>query len=418
MARRAEQINPLMLRWARQEAALSLEDAAQKLVLAPSAHKTGADKLRALEAGESKPTHQQLIKIARLYHRPLTTFYREHPPQKSDRGEDFRTLQGHVPARDAALLDALLRDVRARQNLVRALIEEDEDRHPLALVGSLGSMPMDVQAAVQKTRVHLGVDQDNWTQAFGSPHALFTDFRRRVEALGVFVLLIGNLGSHHSNLSANLFRGFAIADPLAPFIVINDQDAKAAWVFTLAHELAHVFVGKTGLSAFPTSNAPQTSKAQIEQFCNDVAGELLLPSALFATTLSIEGPEQAREIVDATARRHNLSEQMVAYRFLRIGLVNTHIYAELQAGYVARWQRLKRLQRDQANQTDGGPNYYAVRKHRLGDALVGLVGQTLRSNQLTHTTAAKMLGVKPTSVDPLLRRAEGVNWPSFSASGT
>jgi Zn-dependent peptidase ImmA (M78 family) len=88
----------------------------------------------------------------------------------------------------------------------------------------------------------------------------------------VFVLLLGNLGSHHTNIDAEVFRGFAVADPLAPFIVINDQDARPAWSFTALHELAHLWLGATGVSG-------QSLEAQIERYCNDVAGEILLPTA-------------------------------------------------------------------------------------------------------------------------------------------
>ena len=82
----------------------------------------------------------------------------------------------------------------------------------------------------------------------------------------MFVLLAENLGSHHSAIPVSAFRGFAIADPIAPFIVINDGDAKAAWSFTLLHELAHLWLGATGVSG----GVPEM---QIERFCCDVAGE-------------------------------------------------------------------------------------------------------------------------------------------------
>src|SRR5260221_12153582 len=81
-----------------------------------------------------------------------------------------------------------------------------------------------------------------------SPELAFTLLRARAEAAGVFVLLIGNLGSHHTAIDAEAFRGFALADTIAPFIVINDQDHRSAWSFTLIHELAHLWLGTTGVS--------------------------------------------------------------------------------------------------------------------------------------------------------------------------
>ena len=86
------------------------------------------------------------------------------------------------------------------------------------------------------------------------------------------MLLLGNLGSYHTNIPLEIFRGFAVADALAPMIVINDQDAKTAWGFTALHELAHLWLGSTGVSGGDPA-------VQIEQYCNDVAGEILLPAA-------------------------------------------------------------------------------------------------------------------------------------------
>ena len=117
MAIRAQNINPSILTWARETAGLSVDEAADRLGLSSSEKATGAEKLEAFETGEAKPTRNQLLKLASVYRRPLTTFYRNAPPRKADRGEDFRTLAGTVPPQDNALLDALLRDVRARQDL-------------------------------------------------------------------------------------------------------------------------------------------------------------------------------------------------------------------------------------------------------------------------------------------------------------
>src|SRR5690606_25240576 len=98
----------------------------------------------------------------------------------------------------------------------------------------------------------------------------FAYLREQAERAGVYVLLIGNLGSHHTSLDVEMFRGFALADEVAPFIVINDQDSEKAWAFTLLHELCHICLGQTVVSGTSAANA-------VEQFCNDVAGRFFLP---------------------------------------------------------------------------------------------------------------------------------------------
>jgi hypothetical protein len=120
-----------------------------------------------------------------------------------------------------------------------------------------------VGAVLSSIRQTIGVDLTAF-RAQGSPEAAFALLRSKVETAGVFVLLIGNLGTHTA-IDVAAFRGFALADNIAPFIVINDQDAKSAWSFTLLHELAHLWIGETGVSGEPpkalSSGSAMTSRA-------------------------------------------------------------------------------------------------------------------------------------------------------------
>lgn len=407
---RAENINPSILTWARETAGLSVDEAAERLGLASNSRGTAVEKLEAIERGDVRPTRNQLLKIATVYRRPLTVFYRVEPPAKGDRGEDFRTLAGSVSREESARLDALLRDIRARQDMVRSILQDDDDVRRLAFVGSM-SINQSVFEASRRIRQVLGIgeEQEFWRN-YGSSDELFAALRARVEKIGVFVLLIGNLGSHHTNISERVFRGFAIADEIAPFIVINDQDATTARSFTLIHELTHIFVGSTGVSGSPSMVEPRTALARVERFCNDVAGEFLLPQASLPAMRLLENFNQAAEVIRDIAESRNVSEAMVAYRFWRTGRIDDAIYRELTAVYVARWRAIRERRRERAREEEGsGPSYYVVRKHRLGNALVNLVGRTLRANELTHTKAAKLLGIKPSSVEPLLKGVEAVS---------
>lgn len=405
---RAENINPAILTWARETAGLSLDEAAERIGLSTSQQTSASEKLEALERGDKKPTRTQLIRMASIYRRPLTAFYMSDRPRPGDRGEDFRTLAGPVSKQEAALLDALLRDIRARQDMVRSILEDEDDVRRLDFVGSL-AVDNRITDVAEHIRGALGIKDPEAFRRYNSPNALFEDLRARTETLGVFVLLIGNLGSHHTNISERVFRGFAIADEIAPFIVINDQDARTARSFTLIHELVHIFVGSSGVSAAPATGQAETPIARVERFCNDVAGEVLLPTAGLPEVGPIVNTEDAADIIGEVAENQNVSAPMVAYRFWRTGRISEEIYRELYALYSARWQAQRQRNRELAREEeDGGPSYYVVRRHRLGRALISLVGRTLRANELTHTKAAKMLGVSPSSVEPLLKDVKSV----------
>ena len=400
MIPRAENINPSILKWARETAGMSLEDAAVRLGFTSSARRVSAARLEALERGESKPTRNQLLKIAATYRRPLTAFYRATPPVPGNRGEDFRSIGG-VSDKSEPLLDALLRDTRARQDMVRSLLEDDEDVESLSFVGSL-PITEPIEDAARTIRIALRVDENRHARASSAEQ--FATLRERVEALGVFVLLAGNLGSHHTNLDERVFRGFAVADQIAPFIVINDQDATAAQSFTLIHELIHVYAGSTGVSAAPTEVPPRTHPARVERFCNDVASEVLLPHGSLPRLRQGHTVDAAADQISEVAVGRNVSEAMVAYRYWRTGALNAEVYRRLAAAYAARWQTARARRRELRQAAAGsGPSFYTVRKHRLGQPLINLVERSLRSNELTHTKAALILGVKPSSVEPLLR---------------
>ena len=399
---RAENINPSMLVWARRAAGLSEERAARSVGLSPSSRRTAVDKLVAIESGATRPTRNQLVRFADAYHRPLTVFYLTSPPMPGRRGEDFRTMSGPRPSpQDAALLDALLRAVRVRQSMVKAVLEEDEDVPRPDFARKL-SLDDTVRDAVAKLRQALGLSSDDGIRFRGRNDA-FELLRNRIEDMGAFVLLLGDLGSYHTAISERVFRGFALADPIAPFIVVNPRDAIAARSFTLLHELAHICLGATGLSGDPPSASPGRTQDRIEFFCNDVASEFLLPSEAISSPFRLGSFDAAQERISELAEDWQVSGAMVAYRLWRTNQIETDIYRRLHASYARRWQDERERNRDNMREAAGGPSYYVVRQHRLGKALLSLVKRLLQSEEITHTKAAKILGVRPGNVEPLLR---------------
>lgn len=390
-------VNPEILIWARETAGFTLEDAVERLGVKDARGVAAVDRLRALEAGDEILSRPMLLKMSKQYRRPLVAFYLSAPPRRGDRGEDYRNLpEQHTDAE--ALVDALVRDIRARQAMVRAILEDDEEAEPLPFIGS-ASMKDGVAPVLQAIRRTLGLDLAEF-RAQASPEGAFALLRGKVEAAGIFVLLAGNLGSHHTALSVEVFRGFALSDDLAPFIVINDQDARSAWSFTLLHELVHLWLGTTGVSG-------NYAEARIEQFCNDVASAFLLPAnelALIGVDQRTDLPTATRLINDfATARL--LSRSMVAYRLRGANMISADTWRLLRSTFRRLWQESRAAQRQQARDREGGPNYYVVRRHRLGSALLKFVARSVSGGALTPTKASKVLGVKPRSVEPLLSGA-------------
>ena len=388
-------VNPEILAWARETAGLGPEDAAKKLGIRDAHGVAAIDRLAALERGEAFPSRPMLAKMAKQYRRPLLTFYLSAPPRKGERGRDFRTLPAGESDVAEALLDALIRDVRARQSMVRALLEDEEEAEPLSFVGS-ASMADGTAAVLASIRNTLPITLDAFRLAH-SPEDAFAKLRASAEAAGNFVLLIGNLGSHHTAIDPQTFRGFALADKVAPFAVINDQDAPSAWSFTLLHELAHIWLGETGVSGSFAGRA-------IERFCNQVASEFLLPEEELRELAvhDVADLEMLQARISNFAGVRHLSSSMVAYKLYQAGRIEHDAWSRLSAFFRKKWLQSRAERRARARESEGGPSYYVVRRHRVGAALLSLVRRAMADGALAPSKAAKILGVKASNVQAMV----------------
>lgn len=388
-------VNPKILQWARETAGLSVEEAARQIQLNKARGIEPADRLARLEKGDDAPTRPLLVRMSKKYRRPLLVFYMQQPPPAGQRGEDFRRLPAAYTGDEEPLVDALLRDVRARQSIVRAVVADEEEGRQLDFIGAV-SIAAGAQQVADTLQQRLNFERAAF-RAQDNYNAAFAYLRGRAEQLGVFVLLIGDLGSHHTALDTAVFRGFALADKVAPFVVVNDHDAKAAWSFTLLHELTHLWLGQTGISG-------EAGDSQAEQFCNDVAGRILLPAAELADLQVAQNTDvatAAQRISEFAAARF-VSRPMVAYNAHRAGRITDATYSALTVHFRQEWFAFRERERQRAKENEGGPNYFVVKRHRVGRALLALVARALSTGAISSTRAARVLGVKAHNVYRLL----------------
>ena len=377
------EINPEILKWARETARLRLEEAAKKLSLKEA-------RLEELEAGKRQPTHPQLVKMSQQYHRPLLTFYISNPPQKADQGQDFRTLPEGQTGKDEALVDAIVRNIQTRQSIVKSLLEEEDEAEELSFIKSATVDEHHKDVADKITRK---IEFDLKRYQNKSLEDAVTYLRARAETAHVFVLMIDNLGNYHTKVPVKSFRGFALADHIAPFIAVNVNDSKAAQAFTILHELTHLWLGQTGISG------PPSSKIDIEKFCNDVASEILLPRDEFTPFMrqfKVHGLKTDVEYIKEFANERNVSSTMLAYRLHRAGLYDYDYYLKLTSEF---WRVFSDKK---APKSQGFSPYPIVRRHRAGPALVSLVSRMLRGGAITTTKAGLVLGVSGKNVQSVI----------------
>lgn len=390
-------INPEILIWARMTAGLGVDAAANRLSLKTSGVSTASEKLLKYENGVKQPSPVFLSKMAKLYRRPLLTFYLPQPPLKDKGIEDFRTLPSNYTMDNEGLVSALVRDVKARQSIVRSvLVDEDED-DSVELVGSCDhtSSPEGIAEII---KANLNFDLQVFREK-RSPDEAFKYLRLQVEAVGIYVLMIGNLGSHHSNIPVSTFRGFVLSDHVAPFVVINNLDAKAAWSFTLLHELAHLCLGETGISG-------GYSDRSVEQLCNDVASLILLSEEeVEELGSSLLDKDDACNKIEVFANERNISKALVAYRLYLSSYYTKEIWQEINDFFEEKWQMYKaEIKRKNQNQ-GGGPNPYILKKYNLG-ALVSLMERMSATGAITATKAGAVLGTKALKLHKLFNAGQ------------
>ncbi len=256
-------VRPAVLRWARERSGRELDDIARRVPGLP-----------AWERGHEQPTLKQLEAFAKATHVPLGYLFLPEPPQERMPISDFRTIQGKVRRQSPELLDTI-HAMQRRQAWLREERMECEAQ-PFDFVGN-ARLTDDPDAVGQEMRRMIGIDT-GWAAKFRTWMEAVSGLRRTIERAGVLAVISGVVGNNaHRKLNVEEFRGFSLCDGHAPLIFVNGADAKSAQMFTLAHELAHIWLGPVGegLSGFDDLFPGGT---EVETFCDRAAAEFLLPA--------------------------------------------------------------------------------------------------------------------------------------------
>ena len=358
-------VRPELLRWARERAGFSLEGLARRFPQLP-----------AWEQGELHPTLKQVEKLAKATYAPVGYLFLEAPPVEAVPIPDFRApaaVRVNRPSPD--LLDTIY-ICQQRQEWYRDFARsEGEDR--LMFVGSAG-LTSDVRETAAVMRASLGFSIEErrqiptWTDALRR-------FIEQADLLGVLVMISGVVGSNNRRrLNPGEFRGFALSDDLAPLVFINGADTKAAQMFTLAHELAHVWLGQSALSDVDPEVVPSN---RAEMWCNQVAAEFLVP----VDDLRREFRQQANleEETGRLARCFKVSTLVILRRLHEAGLMSSD---RMWQAYEAELARLRAIPRS------SGGDFYLTQAMRVSKRFARALVISTLEGQTLHRDAFRLLG--------------------------
>lgn len=375
------QIKPELLSWARERSGHTIEYLLSRF-----------PKLDKWETNKGNPTLKQLEKFAKATYTPIGYFFLPQPPDERIPIPDFRTISNQSITRPSPNLLDTVYLCQQRQawyhEYARSTLSD-----PLEFVGSV-NLNATIEDVAERMRHILNFDIEarsacpTWSEALSR-------FIAQADDLGVMVMCSGVvLNNNHRQLDPNEFRGFAMADALAPLVFVNGADTKSAQMFTLAHELAHLWLGESALSNSELTVLPDN---EVERWCNQVAAELLVPLRMIRVEFRDDTSLESE--IKRLARRFKVSTLVVLRRIFDAGKISRKSF---QNAYDAELKRLLELPRG------SGGSFYLTQAARVSRRFArALVESTLEGTTL-YRDAFRMIGISKVDTFHELGRSLGI----------
>ena len=375
------EVKPELIRWARERAGVDLDVLTERF-----------PHLRAWERGEIRPTLKQVERFAKATYTPVGFLFLQEPPVEHVPIPDFRTMGGERIERPSPDLLDTIYICQQRQEWYRDFARSVGEE-PRSSVGS-SKMTSDIEGIAQTIRDTLGFDLEQ-RQRIPTWAGALRLFIEQADALGILVMCSGVvLNNNRRHLDPDEFRGFAIADDFAPLIFINGADTKAAQMFTLAHELVHVWIGQSALSDTQASRLPEH---EVERWCSQVAAELLVPLAVLRG--EYRRNSDLRDETDRLARRFKVSTLVILRRIHDVGGLTREQF----------WQAYKEeLERLRAIPKGSGGDFYLTQAVRVSKRFARALVVSTLEGQTLYRDAFRMLGFSKLATFRELSRNLGV----------
>ena len=362
-------INPKMLTWAIDRAGYDLSDFSKK-----------TNGLEAWISGEKKPTIKQLESFSKKVHIPFGYLFLKEPPIEQLPIPFFRTNSTKIEKVSINLYDTIL-IIQQRQTWLKEYLEVN-DFEPLDYVGKFKNR-QDVNEVVKSIRITLGLSED-WAQKFLTWQDALNYLVERIENIGIITVFNGVVENNTSRpISVDECRGFVLVDEFAPFMFINNTDSKAAQLFTIVHELAHIWMGQSAGFDF---RKLQPADEPIEILCDKIAAEFLVPKEEFNKQWELN-PN-----IKSSSRFFKVSEIVIARRALDTGKISRDEFFKFYEEYKNR-EFVKKQ-----NHGTGG-DFYATTKKRVSLTFATHIKNAVKTGQLLYRDAYKLTSLKGDTFD-------------------
>lgn len=345
--------------------------------------------------GEKTPTFNKVEEVSKALHIPLGYFFLRQPPQEDYSFLQYRTVKSEQFATPSRELIDTVHDMISIQDWMHEYVKRTETR-PLPIVGA-GAHDTSVEALTTRIRNDLDIG-NNWYEFSRDADASFKYLREKGEAAGIIIMMNGIAGNNtRRSLNIEEFRAFTLIDEYAPLIFINATDTKNGRLFSLVHEIAHVWVGQN--SVYNGNDFIINDQSYIETKCNAVAAELLAPKEYFVNMWSSIQSRNAADAVCQIARYFKCSTVVVARRALDQKYITKEVYDDIAAIAIAKSCEVK-------TNSPGG-DYYATMATRLDTRFLFALASSIIDGTTLHTDAYRLTKTNRTTFSKLLESVRG-----------
>jgi Zn-dependent peptidase ImmA (M78 family) len=336
-------------------------------------------------SGDVYPTLKQLESFAAATYTPLGYFFLKEPPEDKLPIPDFRTVKGQPERPSPNLLDTVQTMQYRREWMREFLLEEGQP--PLSFINSATLKTEPVKVAMEMRNI-LSLS-DGWAKRVRTWTEALSLLRKAIEDASVMIVINGVVGNNpYRPLDVAEFRGFALVDEYAPLIFINGRDSVSAQMFTIIHELSHLWLGCEGVSNFDELKPVETN---VEEFCNKVTAELLVPTDEFKKALGENQSENDYDLFQFLARRFKVSPIVTARRALDLKYISKNRFFVFYDNYA------KNVKKRKSKGTGG--NFWNTQIVRVGKLFGSAVVQATLEGRLLYRDAYRLTGLKGKTFD-------------------
>jgi Zn-dependent peptidase ImmA (M78 family)/transcriptional regulator with XRE-family HTH domain len=378
-------VTPKIIIWARETVKMSIETVSTKMSIPKK-------RLEDWENGISYPTIKQAQKLAKIYRRPFAIFFFLDMPEDFHPLRDFRRKTS-TPLQTASVF--IIRDIQQKQAwMSENLIENNQLSLPFVGKFSIKDDPILVAKDILKT---LGINPTNYAKG----KTPLNYWISKAEKSGINISRTSYINKNLL-IDPNELQGFAIVDQYAPFIFINSKDWESAQLFTLVHELAHIWIGVSGISNEISSNKEMKLNQNmdpIELYCSNVSANVLMPEE-FMKSITISDSKMVNDIY-GISKNLGVSSFAFLYRMFTLGMISKVDYFKTKDELDERFSDFQEIKKNKTKSTEDLPIYYPLLINKNGKLFIQVVLNAYRTGDIEVSQASFLLNVKANNLGKL-----------------